>query len=60
MNFGLFLVRFLEIDRKTCQETRCTIKWKFFENKISRKLTKTKTFIFENFQEYQFQNTVEM
>ncbi len=30
------------------------------ENKISRKLRKTKTFIFENFQECQLQNAVEI
>ncbi len=40
---GCFWVRFSEIDGGTCQEAQCVIKWKFFKNRISRKLGKMKT-----------------
>ncbi len=42
VSFGYFWMRFLGIDRETCQETHCARKRKFFFKKISRKLRKTK------------------
>ncbi len=59
VSFTCFWMRFSVIDRETCQEAQCAIKRKFFENKISRKLGKTKTFIFENFRKCQLQNAAE-
>ncbi len=56
VSFWYFRVRLSGIDRETCQEAHCAIKWKFLKIKISRKLRKTKTFIFENFPECQLQN----
>ncbi len=42
--------------QRNMEEAQCAIKWKFFKNKISRKLGKTITFIFENFREFQLGN----
>ncbi len=40
---GCFWGQFSGINRGACQEAQCAIKWKFFKNKITRKLGKTKT-----------------
>ncbi len=36
VSFGYFWVRFLGIDRETCQEAHCAVKWKFFSRFLTR------------------------
>ncbi len=59
VSFGYFWVPCSGIDRETYEEVQCHEMDFFLKNKISRKLRKTKTFIFENYQECQIQNAVE-